>query len=115
MSNSVATSSKKHEERISSLSFKNQIGASILAFTFNPKGLKRIPPDDATTPVLLDFTNNGLGWIKICGADGSTVVTGSEFTSGSVDPTGTILLKAGADFHIYPVGNDTFTEIGAIA
>jgi hypothetical protein len=50
------------------LSFRNQIGASILAFTFNPKGLKRIPPDEATTPVLseplADFFNQSLALSK---------------------------------------------------
>lgn len=49
------------------------------------------------------------GWFTV-GATGGTITPQIKF---SADPTGTILLKAGAEFHVYPVGNNTFTEIGA--
>ena len=50
------------------------------------------------------------GWITI-GNTGGTITPQIKF---SADPTGTILLKAGAEFHIWAVGNDTFTEQGPI-
>lgn len=51
------------------------------------------------------------GWITI-GNTGGTITPQIKF---SADPTGTVLLKAGSEFHIWAVGNDTFTEQGPIA
>lgn len=45
------------------------------------------------------------------GATGGTITPQIQF---SADPTGTILLKAGSEFHIWAIGNDTFTEQGPI-
>ena len=53
-------------------------------------------------------TVEGKGWFTV-GATGGTITPQIKF---SVDPTGTVLLKAGAEFHIRAKGNNTYTENG---
>lgn len=66
-----------------------------------------------TTAVNLSAANavetvEGKGWFTV-GATGGTITPQIKF---SVDPTGTVLLKAGAEFHIRAKGNNTYTENG---
>jgi hypothetical protein len=69
----------------------------------------------ATTPINLAAANAVesvliRGWFTV-GATGGSIQPTIQF---SVNPTGTVLLKAGARFKVTARGNDTFTEKGPI-